>query len=221
MTGEGVRQFRALSRAETLMIRPSKPDGGLSARLADGVRLRCPGRHAVARGMNNISCRGSVSVPPRTPLDRSLALEAETEPPGEPLQAGRPDRGREKSRGNSGARPSSRSKPGTPMMCSGEPRPRGCDWSRPTMALGATLRGVGHEQNFVSEALESDPAYEHEQATLLDVHLRRAVRFAIDRTALAAQGRRAAEARPFNAAAPTDDDLPLSAAGARTPRRIP
>jgi peptide/nickel transport system substrate-binding protein len=47
-----------------------------------------------------------------------------------------------------------------------------------------------------------------------NVRLRRAVNYAIDRRALAAQGRRAAEVNPFNAGAPTDDYLPSSAAGA-------
>ena len=47
-----------------------------------------------------------------------------------------------------------------------------------------------------------------------DVRLRRAVNYAIDRPALAAQGRRVAEVNPFNAGAPTDDYLPPSAAGA-------
>ena len=47
-----------------------------------------------------------------------------------------------------------------------------------------------------------------------DVRLRRAVNYAIDRPALAAQGRRAAEVNPFNAGAPTDDYIPPAAAGA-------
>ena len=47
-----------------------------------------------------------------------------------------------------------------------------------------------------------------------DVRLRRAVNYAIDRSALAAQGRRAAEINPFNAGTPTDDYVPPSASGA-------
>jgi ABC-type transport system substrate-binding protein len=47
-----------------------------------------------------------------------------------------------------------------------------------------------------------------------DVRLRRAVNYAIDRRALAAQGRRAAEINPFNAGTPADDYVPPSASGA-------
>ena len=47
-----------------------------------------------------------------------------------------------------------------------------------------------------------------------DVRLRRAVNYAIDRSALAAQGRRAAEINPYNAGTPTDDYVPPSASGA-------
>ena len=40
--------------------------------------------------------------------------------------------------------------------------------------------------------------------------MRRAVNYAIDRSALAAQGRRFAEVNPFNAGEPTDDYMPAS-----------
>ena len=48
-----------------------------------------------------------------------------------------------------------------------------------------------------------------------DVRLRRAVNYAIDRPALVAQGRRAAEVNPYNAGAPTDDYIAPSAARSR------
>ena len=67
---------------------------------------------------------------------------------------------------------------------------------------GSEAAKAGHQQYFISEALGARVLHMNTSRPLFsDVRLRRAVNYAIDRQALAAQGRRAAEINPFNAGA--------------------
>ena len=80
---------------------------------------------------------------------------------------------------------------------------------------GSEAAKAGHQQYFITEALGVRQLHMNTSRALFsDVRLRRAVNYAIDRPALAAQGRRAAVMNPFNAGAPTDDYIPPAAAGA-------
>ena len=87
---------------------------------------------------------------------------------------------------------------------------------------GSEAARAGHQQYFVNDALGLRILHMNASRPLFsDVRLRRAVNYAIDRQALAAEGRRAAEVNPFNAGKPTDDYVPPSASGAADFRVYP
>jgi ABC-type transport system substrate-binding protein len=80
---------------------------------------------------------------------------------------------------------------------------------------GSRAARAGHQQYFISEADGARWLHMNTSRPLFsDVRLRRAVNYAIDRTALVAQGRRFAEINPFNAGKPTDGYMPPAIAGA-------
>jgi peptide/nickel transport system substrate-binding protein len=80
---------------------------------------------------------------------------------------------------------------------------------------GSKAAKAGHQQYFVSTALGARYLHMNVSRPLFSqVRLRRAVNYAIDRTALVAQERRFVGPNPFNAGEPTDDYIPPSFAGA-------
>jgi peptide/nickel transport system substrate-binding protein len=80
---------------------------------------------------------------------------------------------------------------------------------------GSKAAKAGRQRYFISPALGERWLHMNASRPLFsNVRLRRAVSYAIDRTALVAQGRRFAEVNPFNAGRPTDDFMPPSIAGA-------
>ncbi len=80
---------------------------------------------------------------------------------------------------------------------------------------GSEAAKAGHQQYFVSPANGIRILHMNTSRPLFaSVRLRRAVNYAIDRSALAAQGQRFAEVNPFNAGGPTGDYMPPAIAGA-------
>ncbi|HZZ55988.1 MAG TPA: ABC transporter substrate-binding protein, partial [Trebonia sp.] len=80
---------------------------------------------------------------------------------------------------------------------------------------GSKAARAGHQQYFISPANGVRILHMNASRPLFsDVRLRRAVSYAIDRAALAAQGQRFAEVNPFNAGSPADSYLPPATAGA-------
>ncbi len=199
-----------VARGRTLTIRLSKPDGGLLARLADGSACAVPVDTPVARGMNNIPSAGPYYIASYTPRQQ-LVLEQNPN-----YRGGRPHRLAQivVAIGVDPVRALEQVEAGTADYALRLPRAAG---PRLESAYGprSDAARAGHQQYFVSEALGARILHMNTSRPLFsDVRLRRAVNYAIDRSALAAQGRRAAEVNPFNAGAPTDDYLPRSAAGA-------
>ena len=87
---------------------------------------------------------------------------------------------------------------------------------------GSEAAKAGHQQYFISEASGLRILHMNTSRPLFsNARLRRAVSYAIDRQALAAQGRRAAEVNPFNAGSPTDDYVPQFFPGAADYRLYP
>jgi ABC-type transport system substrate-binding protein len=87
---------------------------------------------------------------------------------------------------------------------------------------GSTAARAGHQQYFISPANGIRILYMNTSRPLFsDVRLRRAVNYAIDRPALAAQGQRFAEVNPFNAGSPAGGYMPPAIAGATDFRLYP
>ena len=210
MTGKAREISGLVARRGTLTIRLSKPDGGLLARLADGYACAVPRDTPVARGMNNIPSAGPYYIASYT-ARQQLVLERNPN-----YRGSRPHRLDQfvLALGVDPVRALEEVEAGTADYALELPRTAG---PRLESAYGPSSEAAkaGHQQYFVSEALGARILHMNTSRRLFsDVRLRRAVNYAIDRAALAAQGRRAAEVNPFTAGAPTDDYLPLSAAGA-------
>ena len=210
VTGKARGISGVVARGDRLMIRLSRPDGAFLVSLAAGSLCAVPRDTPVARGMNDIPSAGPYYIASYTPrqqlvlqrnpnyhgerphgLDRIvLAIGVDPVRGLEQVEAGTADYARELPR---------------------EAGPR----LESAYGPGSDAAKAGHQQYFVSEALGARILHMNVSRPLFsDVRLRRAVNYAIDRPALAAQGRRAAEVNPFNAGAPTDDYLPPSVAGA-------
>ncbi len=217
VTGKAREISGVVARGRTLTIRLSKPDGGLLARLAGGYACAVPVDTPVARGMNNIPAAGPYYIASYTPRQQ-LVLEENPN-----YRGNRPHRLDQivVAIGVDPVRALEQVEAGTADYALRLPRAAG---PRLESAYGprSDAARAGHQQYFVSEALGARILHMNTSRPLFsDVRLRRAVNYAIDRSALAAQGRRAAEVNPFNAGSPTDDYLPPSASGAEDFRLYP
>ena len=199
-----------VARGDLLMIRLSRPDGGFLATLAAGSACAVPRDTPVARGMNDIPSAGPYYIASYTPRQQ-LVLQRNPNYHGDrPHRLDRivlaigvdPVRGLEQVEA------------GTADYALQLPREAGTRLET-AYGPGSEAAKAGHQQYFVSEALGARILHMNTSRPLFsDVRMRRAVNYAIDRPALAAQGQRAAEVNPFNAGAPTDDYLPPAANGA-------
>ena len=199
------------ARGNELTIRLAKPDGGFLAELASGVACAVPRDTPAAGGMNNIASAGPYYIASYTPRQQ-LVLRRNPNYHG--------DRPRHLDQmlvaiGVHPARALEQVEAGTADYAFELPRKSG---PRLEVAYGpgSEAANAGTPRYFISDALGIRILHMNASRPLFsDVRLRRAVNFAIDRPALAAQGRRAVELNPFNAGAPTDDYISPSAAGAR------
>ena len=209
VTGDERGLSGIVARGNTLTIRLSRPDGGFLAGLAIGGACAVPRDTPAARGLN-VPSAGPYYVASYTPRQQ-LVLRRNPH-----YHGNRPRRLDQivVAIGVEPARALEQVEAGTADYAFELPREAGPRLEA-AYGPGSDPAKAGRQQYFISRA--SGARYLHMNASrplFADVRLRRAVNFAIDRPALAAQGRRAAEVNPFNAGAPTDDYLPPSAAGA-------
>ena len=210
VTGKARGISGVVARGNRLMIRLSRPDGAFLDALASGSLCAVPLDTPVARGMNDIPSAGPYYIAAYTPRQQ-LVLQRNPNYHGE-----RPHRLERivLAIGVDPVRGLAQVEAGTADYALELPREAGPRLES-AYGPGSDAANAGHQQYFVSEALGARILHMNVSRPLFsDVRLRRAVNYAIDRPALAAQGRRAAEVNPFNAGAPTDDYLPPSVAGA-------
>jgi YVTN family beta-propeller protein len=217
VTGKAREISGIVARGRTLTIRLSQPDGGFLAKVANGAACAVPRDTPAVRGLNDIPSAGPYYVASYTPRQQ-LVLQRN------------PNYGGERHHrleqiviaiGVDPARGLEQVEAGTADYALELPRHAG---PRLESAYGPVSEAAkaGHQQYFINEASGLRVLHMNTSRPLFsDVRLRRAVNYAIDRQALAAEGRRAAEINPFNAGAPTDDYLPPSASGAVDVRLYP
>ena len=199
-----------VARGRTLTITLSQPDGGFLAKLAGGSACAVPRDTPVARGMNNIPSGGPYYVGSYTPRQQLVLLRNPN------YRGDRPHRLQQIviAIGVDPMRALEQVEAGTADYALELPREAGPRLES-AYGPGSKAAKAGHQHYFISEASGLRVLHMNTSRPLFsDMRLRRAVNYAIDRQALAAQGRRAAEVNPFNAGAPTDDYLPPSAVGA-------
>ena len=199
-----------VARGNTLTIRLSRPKGALLANLADSAACAVPLGTPAVGGLNAIPSAGPYYIASYTPRQQ-LVLERNPN-----YHGNRPHRLERfvVAIAVDPARALEQVEDGTADYATQLPRHVGL---RLESAYGSDSEAAraGHQQYFVSDALGLRVLHMNTSRPLFsDVRLRRAVNYAIDRQALAAEGRRAAEINPFNAGKPTDDYMPPSASGA-------
>jgi peptide/nickel transport system substrate-binding protein len=198
-----------VARGGTLTIRLSQPDGAFLAKLAARSACAVP-RDTPAAGINDIPSAGPYYIASYT-RRQQLALQRNPNYHG--------DRPHHFERiviaiGVDSARALEQVEAGEADYALGLPREAGPRLES-MYGPGSDAAKTGHQQYFVSEAPGVRYLHMNTSRPLFsDVRLRRAVNFAIDRPALAAQGRRAAVTDPFNAGATTDDYVSPSVTGA-------
>ena len=206
-----------VARGDTLTIRLSRPDGALLANLADNAACAVPLGTPAVGGLNAIPSAGPYYIASYTPRQQ-LVLERN------PNYHGNRLRRLERfvvAIGVDPARALEQVEDGTADYATQLPRHVGPRLES-AYGSGSEAARAGHQQYFVSDALGLRVLHMNASRPLFsDVRLRRAVNYAIDRQALAAEGRRAAEVNPFNAGKPTDDYVPPSASGAADFRVYP
>ena len=200
------------ARGRTLTIRLSHPDGAFLANLAGGAACAVPvGTPAVPGGLDDVPSAGPYYIASYTPRQQ-IVLRRNPNYHGD-----RPHRFDQivLALGVDSARAIAEIESGKADYALG-PAPRDAGPRLESKyGPGSEAAKAGHQQYFVSEA--NGARYLHMNTSrplFAQLRLRRAVSYAIDRTALAAQGRRFAEVNPFNAGSPTDDFIPPSIAGA-------
>ena len=203
-----------VARGRTLTIRLSRPDGALLANLASGGACAVPtGTPVDPAGVNNLPSAGPYYVASYTPRQQ-LVLRRNPNYGGD-----RPSRLDEIvfSIGVDAVRALEQVEAGTADYIAGGLRlpPGAVQRLRAQYGPGSEAAKAGAQQFFDSTANgmrwlimnTSRPPF-------ANVQLRRAVNFAIDRTALVAQGHRFPAGNPFNTGQATDDYLPPTIAGA-------
>jgi peptide/nickel transport system substrate-binding protein len=219
VTGKAPGLRGVVARGNTLTITLSQPDGSFLANLAGGAACAVPpGTPAVPGGLNDIPSAGPyyiASYSPRQQLvlrrnpnyrgDRPHRLDQMIVTIGihsaralDEIEAGKADYAVDGL--PSGAGPGLESQYGP----------------------GSKAARAGHQQYFISPANGIRILHMNTSRPLFsDVRLRRAVNYAIDRPALAAQGQRFAAATPFFAGSPADGYIPPATAGAASSHLYP
>ena len=199
-----------VARRGTLTIRLMRPDGGFLANLADGTACAVPrDTPADPGGINEIPSAGPYYIASYTPRQQlvlrrnpnyrgdrphrldEIVITIGVDPARavEQIEAGKVDYALD-GVGEAGAR------------------------LRSAYGPGSEAAKAGHQQYFISEAPGMRYLHMNTSRPLFSqVRLRRAVNYAIDRSALGAQGRRFGQG-VFDGGRPTDDYLPRSIPGA-------
>ncbi len=207
VTGKARTISGVVARGRTLTIRLTRPDGAFLANLATGIACAVPRDTPVdPNGLNDISSAGPYYVASYTPRQQIVLRRNPNYHGGRPnhldeivftigigrqraleeIEAGKADYALELPR-DAGPKLESRYGP------------------------GSKAARAGHQRYFVTAALGERYLHMNTSRPLFgNVRLRRAVAYALDRSALVAQGRRYAEVNPFNAGEATDDYVPPS-----------
>jgi peptide/nickel transport system substrate-binding protein len=213
VTGKARGLSGVVARGDTLTIRLSQPDGSFLANLAGGAACAVPiGTPAVPSGLNDIPSAGPYYVESYS-AHQQLILRRNPNYHGD-----RPHHLDQMvfTIGVNADRAVTEIERGTAdYVVDGLPRDAGPGLESQYGPDSKAAR-AGHQQYFISPANGIRALYMNTSRPLFsDVRLRLAVNYAIDRSALAAQGQRFAEANPFNAGSPADRyTLPATAGAA-------
>jgi len=212
VTGKAPGLSGVVARGNTLTITLSQPDGSFLAWLAAGAACAVPvGTPAVRGGLNDIPSAGPYYIASYSPRQQ-LVLRRNPNYRGD-----RPHHFDQMvfTIGIDSARALAEIEAGTAdYAVDGLPRDAGPGLES-QYGPGSKAARSGHQQYFISPADGVRILYMNTSRPLFsNVRLRRAVNYAIDRAALAAQGQRFAEVNPFNAGSPTDDYMPPFTVGA-------
>jgi peptide/nickel transport system substrate-binding protein len=202
VTGNAPGLRGVVARGDTLTITLSQPDGSFLANLAGGAACAVPiVTPAVPGGLNDIPSAGPYYVESYS-ARQQLVLRRNPNYRGD-----RPHHLYQMvfTIGIDSARALAETEAGTAdYAVDGLPRDAGPGLES-LYGPGSKAARSGHEQYFISPANGIRALYMNTSRPLFsDVRLRLAVNYAIDRSALAAQGQRFAEENPFNAGSPAD-----------------
>jgi YVTN family beta-propeller protein len=212
VTGKAPGLSGVVARGDTLTITLSQPDGSFLANLASGAACAVPpGTPAVHGGLNNIPSAGPYYIFSYSARQQLILRR-------NPNYGGvRPDRLDQMvfTIGIDGDRALDEIKAGTADYAfDGLPRDAGPGLES-QYGPGSKAARAGHQQYFISPTNGIRALYMNTSRPLFsDVQLRRAVNYAIDRPALAAQSQRFADIGPFNAGSPDDSYLSPASTGA-------
>jgi YVTN family beta-propeller protein len=219
VTGKAAGLSGVAARGNTLTITLSQPDGSFLANLAGGAACAVPaGTPAVKGGLNEIPSAGPYYIASYSP-GQQLVLRRNPNYRGD-----RPHRLDQMvfTIGTNSARAVAEIEAGTAdYVVDGLPRDAGPRLES-QYGPGSKAARAGHQQYFISPANGIRILHMNTSRPLFsNVRLRRAVNYAIDRPALAAQDQRFAEVNPFNAGSPADDYMPPAIAGAASSHFYP
>lgn len=211
VTGKAPGISGVVARGNKLTITLSRPDGSLLAWLAAGAACAVPVGTPPLPGLSPIPSAGPYYIASYSPRQQ-LVLRRNPNYRGD-----RPHHLDQMvfTIGIDSARALAKIEAGTADYAV-DGLPRG---AQPGLASkygpGSKAARAGHQQYFISPANGTRVLYMNTSRPLFsNVRLRRAVNYAIDRPALAAQGRRFAQLNPFNAGSPADDYMPPAVTGA-------
>ena len=212
VTGKAPGLSGVVARGNTLTITLSQPDGSFLANLAGGAACAVPSSTpAVRGGLDGIPSAGPYYIESYSARQQLILRR-------NPNYRG--DRPHHLDQmvftiGINSARALTEIKAGTAdYAVDGLPRDAGPGLES-QYGPGSKAARSGHQQYFISPANGIRVLYMNTSRPLFsDVRLRRAVNYAIDRPALAAQGQRFAEENPFNAGSPADSNMLPATAGA-------
>jgi peptide/nickel transport system substrate-binding protein len=212
VTGKAPGLSGVVARGDTLTITLSQPDGSFLANLAGGAACAVPpGTPVVPGGLNTIPSAGPYYVASYSPRQQ-LVLRRNPNYRGD-----RPHHLDQMvfTIGTDSARALAEIKAGTAdYAVDGLPRDAGPGLES-QYGPGSKAARAGHQQYFISPANGVRILHMNTSRPLFsDVRLRLAVNYAIDRSALAAQGQRFTEVNPFNAGSPADSYMMPAIAGA-------
>jgi peptide/nickel transport system substrate-binding protein len=211
VTGNAPGLSGVVARGDTLTITLSQPDGSFLANLAGGAACAVPPGTPAVPGLASIPSAGPYYVASYSPRQQ-LVLRRNPNYRGD-----RPHHLDQMvfTIGIDSARGLADIEAGTAdYAVDGLPRDAGPRLES-QYGPGSKAARAGHQQYFISPANGVRILHMNTSRPLFsNVRLRRAVSYAIDRAALAAQGQRFAEVNPFNAGSPADSYLPPATAGA-------
>jgi YVTN family beta-propeller protein len=219
VTGKAPGLSGVVARGNTLTITLSQPDGSFLANLAGGAACAVPaGTPAVKGGLNTIPSAGPYYIASYSPRQQ-LVLRRNPDYRG--------DRPHHLDQvvvtiGIDSARALAEVEAGTADYAVDGLPPGAGPGLESQYGPGSTAARAGHQQYFISPANGVRILHMNTSRPLFsNVRLRRAVNYAIDRPALAAQGQRFAEGTPFFAGSPADDYMPPATAGAASSHLYP